>query len=357
WIEHHFEFAQQISSQSNNLLELHEFCTNLMAQFPDKVFNSIDFISLSEKSLISLIKREDLQTKEVEIWEHVLKWGLAKNPNLIPDPKTWSDDDFKTMKNILQHCLPLIRFFSLTSREFSQKIRPYHKLLDQQLYEELLNSYLDPGSVLNDNILRPRKFKIKEIKFDDSQIIDSQIIDSNIISTVSKWVDKMAINDDNYKKPYLPYKFELLLRGSRDGFTPKKFHELCDNKDNTVTFIKVKGNEEILGGYNPLEWESINSYGKTEDSFIFSFKNRNIKDAILSNVIDATRALDYSTLCGPQFGPDLTVNSSSFFNINECANFNFCVSYCKRNYYEKRIRDNENDFSIEDYEVFKIIRR
>ncbi|GBC11616.2 BTB/POZ protein [Rhizophagus irregularis DAOM 181602=DAOM 197198] len=154
-------------------------------------------------------------------------------------------------------------FFSLTSREFSQKIRPYHKLLDQQLYEELLNSYLDP----------------------------------------------------------------------------------------------VKGNEEILGGYNPLKWESTNSYGKTEDSFIFSFKNRNIKDAILSNVIDATRALDYSTLCGPQFGPDLTVNSSSFFNINECANFNFSVIYCKRNYYEKRIRDNENDFSIEDYEVFKIIRR
>ncbi|EXX66948.1 hypothetical protein GLOIN_2v1868421 [Rhizophagus irregularis DAOM 181602=DAOM 197198] len=172
---------------------------------------------------------------EIEVWEHVLKWGLAQNPNLILDPKTWSVDDFKTMKNILQHCLPLIRFFSLSSIAFSQKVRPYRKLLDKQLYEELLNSYLEPGSVSRYNVLRPRKIKNNEIKIDDSQIIDSKIVDSNIISTVSKWVNKVVINDNNYEELiYLPYKFELLLRGSRDGFTPNKFHELCDGKANTV---------------------------------------------------------------------------------------------------------------------------
>ena len=50
--------------------------------------------------------------KEVEIWEHVLKWGFGQNPTLIPDPDTWSDDSFKTMENTLQHFIPLIRFFS-----------------------------------------------------------------------------------------------------------------------------------------------------------------------------------------------------------------------------------------------------
>ena len=39
--------------------------------------------------------------KEIEIWDHVLKWDLAQNPTLILDPDTWSDDDFKTMKNTL----------------------------------------------------------------------------------------------------------------------------------------------------------------------------------------------------------------------------------------------------------------
>ncbi|GES93554.1 hypothetical protein GLOIN_2v1877169 [Rhizophagus clarus] len=214
---------------------------------------------------------------------------------LIKNKLDWIEQNFGFTQHISSQSNNLL--FSLSSREFSQKVRPYQKLLDQQLYEDLLNSYLDPGSVSNDNILRPRK------------IIDSQIVDSNIVSTVSKWVDKMDINDDNYRELYLPYKFELLLRGSRDGFTPKKFHGLCDGKPNTVAFIKVKGTEEILGGYNPVKWKTTGYWGKTKDSFIFSFKNKNIKDAILSKVIDANHALDYSTSCGPKFGSDLIMSS------------------------------------------------
>ena len=52
-----------------------------------------------KKSLISLIKRDDLQMKEIEVWEHVLKWGIAQNQTLILDPVTWSGDDFKMMEN------------------------------------------------------------------------------------------------------------------------------------------------------------------------------------------------------------------------------------------------------------------
>jgi len=93
----------------------------LELQPPEKIFKSLDFNTLSEKSL-ALIKRDDLQMKEVEVWEHVLKWGLEKNPTLIPDPITWSDNDFKIMENTLQHCLPLIRFYSLSSEIVNQVI-------------------------------------------------------------------------------------------------------------------------------------------------------------------------------------------------------------------------------------------
>ena len=99
------------SFQSNSLLEIQQFCTDFMAKFPDKVFKSLDFASLPEKSLVSLIKRDDLQMKETKIWEHVLKWGLEKNPIPLSNPITWSDNDFNKMRNTLQHCLPLIRFF------------------------------------------------------------------------------------------------------------------------------------------------------------------------------------------------------------------------------------------------------
>jgi hypothetical protein len=346
WMEQHFELIHRTSFQSNSLLEFQQFCTDFMAKSPEKIFKSLDFTSLPEKSLVQLIKRDDLQMKEVEVWEHVLKWGLAQNPTLLPDPDTWSDDDFKIMENTLQHCLPLVRFFSLSSKEFLQKVRPYKKLLKRQLYEDLLNSHLDPDSEATNNISFPRNIKI-------DGIIDSKIVNNlSIISTISRRIDKMVINNkfDHLRELYLPYKFQLLLRGSRDGFTPKKFHTLCDNKYNTITFIKVKGTEEILGGYNPLKWETSHYCGHTRDSFIFSFKEKDIKSAIISNIENIEYAIFYYANNGPRFGSDLTTCSSKGESTN--YNYNYCIKHC----YEKKIRDTENVFSVEDYEVFQIIK-
>ena len=146
-------------NESNNLLKLQQFCADFITKSPEKIFKSTYYTSLPEKYLVQIIKRDDLQMKEIEIWEHVLKWGLAQNPTLILDPDTWSDDDFKTMENTLQHCLPLIRFFSLSSKEFLQKVHPYKKLLKNQLYEGLLESYLDPNREPGGNILPQRHKK------------------------------------------------------------------------------------------------------------------------------------------------------------------------------------------------------
>jgi hypothetical protein len=243
WIEQHFELTLRTSFQSNNLLELQKFYTEFTTKSPEKVFKSLDFTSLPEKSLVSLLKRDDLQMKEIEVWEHVLKWGLTRNPTITPDPSTWTDDVFKTMENTLQYCLPLIRFCSLSSKEFLEKIHPYKKLLKHQLYEDLLKYYLNFDSEPSNNFLPPRNVKL-----------DSKIVNLNIISLISKLIDKVEIESlfACRKELYFPYEFKLLLRGSRDGFTPDKFHSLCDNISKTVTFIKVKGTDEILGGYNPI---------------------------------------------------------------------------------------------------------
>ncbi|RGB30400.1 hypothetical protein C1646_711378, partial [Rhizophagus diaphanus] len=337
-----FGFTQQISSESDNLLELQEFCTNLMVQFPEKILLSFNFTSLSEKSLISLIKRDDLQMKEVEVWEHVLKWGLAKNSTLIPDPKTWADDDFRKMGNTLEYCLPLIRFFSLSPKEFSQKVRPYQKLFNRQFYEDLVDSFMDPDSKPNENILLPRNIKTEKI-------IDSKIVNNlSIVKTISRQIDKMDIRN-NFAHLKESYKFKLLLRGSRDGFTPKKFHQLCDNKSNTVTFIKIKGKEEIIGGYNPLIWKSSSSWGETRESFIFSFKNNDVKDSIISSVQNTNRAVFYSPEYGPQFGCDIYMYSST-------ESTDYSTISVNKKYYEKKVRDTKDDFSMEDYEVFQILR-
>ncbi|RGB27280.1 hypothetical protein C1646_799183 [Rhizophagus diaphanus] len=162
----------------------------------------------------------------------------------------------------------------------------------------------------------------------------------------------MVINDkfDHLRDLYLPYRFELLIRGSRDGFTPKIFHELCDEKYNTITFIKIKGTVEIIGGYNPLIWSSSESWGETKHSFIFSFKEKDIKSAIISNIKDTDFALNYGSERGPCFGYDIIMESD-----DESENYNNI--FCQQNNYEKDIRVINDNSSIEDYEVFRIKKR
>ncbi|RGB21540.1 hypothetical protein C1646_675863 [Rhizophagus diaphanus] len=164
----------------------------------------------------------------------------------------------------------------------------------------------------------------------------------------------MVINNrfDHLRELYLPYKFQLLLRGSRDGFTPKKFHELCDDKPHTVTFIRVKGTKEILGGYNPIIWKSSNgSWGKTKDSFIFSFKNNGVKDAIISNIKITDCAIYNQYNNGPCFGYDIIVHASG----GECADYNN-INYKKEDY-EEKVRDTEGNFFIDEYEVFQLVKK
>jgi hypothetical protein len=71
-------------------------------------------------------------------------------------------------------------------------------------------------------------------------------------------------------------RFEILWRGSRDGFKAKEFHRRCEGHANTLTVIlDTKGN--IFGGFTPVEWESRpSSYWKADDSlksFLFTLKN------------------------------------------------------------------------------------
>src|SRR5205814_9325719 len=113
-----------------------------------------------------------------------------------------------------------------------------------------------------------------------SKGIDSKIITFQHAELISKWIDRLEITD----KTKNSYEFKLILRRSRDGFSPSKFHEICDNQSHTISIIKVKDSNEILGGYNPIIWKSNYSFGTTKDSFIFSFKNKDNENYILSRV-------------------------------------------------------------------------
>jgi hypothetical protein len=109
----------------------------------------------------------------------------------------------------------------------------------------------------------------------------------------------------------------------------------------------VKGSNEILGGYNPIEWRSNATWSATNDSFIFSFKDSDkTENYILSRIMHKMKAAYNGSFYGPSFSyGDLTLLGD-----------NFKDSYCKQRSYEKPIRKTEDKFSIEEYEVFQIIK-
>ncbi|GET03207.1 carbohydrate-binding module family 13 protein [Rhizophagus clarus] len=336
WIEQNFSLVYKTSFENDSFLELQNFCIELMSKEQEKIFNSIDFTSLSEKCLISLIQHDDFQMDVIQVWEHVLKWGIAQNSGLPSDPSSYSKDDFNSLKNILQHLIPFIKFDNLTSKEYMDEVYPYKKILPKDLRENLLKYFMYQQNSEQMTIIEETKTKS----------IDSKIITIKHAELISKWVDRLEISD----KMKNSYEFKLILRGSRDGFSPNKFHEICDNKTHTITITKVKDSDEILGGYNPIVWNSNYGYNITNDSFIFSFKNKHsIKGYILSRVKNEENAIfnNGASYYGPTFG---------FGDFFLCGNDCYDVSYCSNIYYKKSIRESSNDFSVDEYEIFQIMK-
>src|ERR1051325_7521190 len=105
WIEQDFNLISQASFGNDSFLILQQFCTEVMSKEPEKVFKSPDFVSIPEKSLVTLIRSDNLQMKGIQVWEYVLKWGLAQNPELPSDPTSFSKEDFKSLKIALQHAM------------------------------------------------------------------------------------------------------------------------------------------------------------------------------------------------------------------------------------------------------------
>jgi hypothetical protein len=371
WIEKNIDLLYKTSFENDSFLELQNFCNNLILRDPDKLFKSSNFPSIPEKLLLLLLKSDNNhQTKEIQIWENVLKWGIVNNNDELPNNiKDFSKDNFNSLKNTLQQFIPLIKFYNLNSKEFLDKVYPYKKILPKELRENLIKHFLSPNGNNNDNnnlnhdhnqILNKQQQQQQSYSINkeiNTTTISKEFIDSKIITLkhaelISSWIDSDKLTTTTHY-------FKLLIRGSRDGFSPKKFHEICDNQPNTVTIIKVKYKNEILGGYNQIPWNSDlmmlndDSSTTTKNNFIFSFKNKDnhddddiLKNYILSRVKNEKQAINNWFIHGPSFGDgDLTLSGDKYYNDN----------YCKKSSYEKSIRETESKFSVEEYEVFKVL--
>ncbi|PKY42024.1 hypothetical protein RhiirA4_540067 [Rhizophagus irregularis] len=125
---------------------LQEFCVEKICENPESLFNSDDFINLSEEILINLLKRDYIKMKEVKIWEYVINWGTHKCSNNLSKKNVneWKKENFDELWEIEKNLVELIRFNEISSESFSNAVRPYSLMFPREMYENLLWNYIKP---------------------------------------------------------------------------------------------------------------------------------------------------------------------------------------------------------------------
>ncbi|UZO24546.1 uncharacterized protein OCT59_016842 [Rhizophagus irregularis] len=106
-IEHQTEFLHQNPTgilemvyQHETFTDLWDFCLENICEDPKILFNSDKFVNLKAPLLELLLKRDDLNLDEIEIWESLLKWCFAQQ-NINNDPTKWDKDDITKIERSL----------------------------------------------------------------------------------------------------------------------------------------------------------------------------------------------------------------------------------------------------------------
>jgi hypothetical protein len=164
---------------------------------------------------------------------------------------------------------------SLGSEYSSLLCYVHYEFLSESAFSNFIAnlSYIDVTEDIWDGIIQRivgnEDFELKSRRFSKSQpdfALESQPrrdIDSLIISTIP------SIFNDFGNQSY-----QLLYRGSRDGFDCANEHAKVDGHSNTITLVETTEGF-IFGGYTPCQWDSSDTWKADEShrSFLFTLKN------------------------------------------------------------------------------------
>jgi hypothetical protein len=153
-------------------------------------------------------------------------------------------------------------------------------------------------------------------------------------------------------------RFELLYRGTQDGFGSSDFHRTCDGHNNTITLIRTT-KDFVFGGYTPVSWDSTTNNFKADSSqrsFVFTILNPHcigsrkfrLKPDQTHRAISAER--DY----GPIFGLGHTIrvchNSSTTNN-----NYTDLTGYVNDTGLDSKVVfTGEYNFTVKEMEIFQV---
>ena len=239
------------------------------------------------------------------------------------------------------------------------------KLIEEHWNENKLNSLIndclniehniDNINKINESVKKNNSIDISIQFYPDEQGINQLIETIKNFGSLKedkcyKKFDSNIEFDQNLVKTWLEdrnFVTELLFRKSRDGSTPKDFHDKCDNKGITIVFIETtKGYK--FGGYTELQWD-VSGNKRDNSAFIFSF---NHKEKYITKMNNNNNNIGCHSSEGPRFGsgwPEIylstTLNKGRSFDHPEGNTF----------ITGRKLTNGEEYWNVKELEVYKII--
>ena len=291
-------------------------------------FKTINDYFLFLKDIIDnnkLIKSEP-KLKKIE---KTLYLEIPAKLGIIKELKYEINEKELTEKEMQKNVMEFVNKIYIENEELKKKIE------ELQLEKEKMKNKLEETQKNLEDKTKKQTERIKNL-FKDSAII--------------KLDEKKMVNDwiDPYGEKNITS--ELLFRTSVDGDNCSTFHNKCNGKGPTITFVKT-ANGRRVGGFTMISWASTGNYRADQDAFIFSLDTyqKFVQFRNFSNSI-----YDHGSY-GPTFGSghDLYVangckgNSSSYCNSNNTYGF-----YNSYNLINPGTQN--TSFQVSDYEVYLI---
>src|SRR3954447_6906961 len=181
WLGNNFVKVLHTVFRLESCKQLQDYCLESICEDPEPFFNSRNFTTLEDSILLGLLKRDDLQIDEIELWNYLIKWGIAQTSELRGKNTTklnsWNEKDFLALKVTLNLFILHIRFFEISSKDFHSKVWPFKKVLPESLFEDIVSFYMADIQPTQ-NKLPPRHGKIT---------IESIIINPKHAVILSNW--------------------------------------------------------------------------------------------------------------------------------------------------------------------------
>ena len=331
-------FFEEIIEEKNASLKLDNNNIILNVKI-NKIGKGEELISLIlNKKLLSLNDICDNLKKEIKNLENRV-CDIERLKNDIIKIKEENEEEINELKDEIK----------LLKEENKKKDLIINEIMNWKKKMEK-NNEINYKEIENNKIEENKKIDVKDnsIKDLDKENSIKNLIDSKIIE---KKEELNLLTNRLKQMKFFENKnitFKLIFRATRDGSSPRSFHEKCDGISKTFTIIKtIKGIK--FGGYIDKKMSNNGGWVRDdEDCFLFSLTYMKIYNPVKNQM----KYVLGENIVFSEFGLRDNLFEASSFNIlkKDKAN-NFFTRF--ENDYE--ICGGEREFKVEELELFQII--